>query len=97
MVQTVKSVLVLIEEKKIVLEKPHASHRIFFSLRVLARLEAWLDVKMSFDDPLFLSWYSLNGPEKYFEAAGVDIFQGNIWIHNNSDLHVWILVSEILH
>jgi len=97
MVQTVKSVLVLIGEKKIVLEKPHALHRIFFSLRVLARLEAWLDVKMSFDDPLFLSWYSLNGPEKYFEAAGVDIFQGNIWIHNNSDLHVWILVSEILH
>jgi len=97
MVQTVKSVLVLIGEKKIVLEKPHALHRIFFSLRVLARLEAWLDVKMSFDDPLFLSWYSLNGPEKYFEAAGVDIFQGNIWIYNNSDLHLWILVSEILH
>ena len=97
MVQTVKSVLVLIGEKKIVLEKPHALHRIFFSLRVLARLEAWLDVKMSFDDPLFLSLYSLNGPEKYFEAAGVHIFQGNIWIYNNSDLHLWILVSEILH
>ena len=97
MVQTVKSVLVHIGEKKIVLEKPSVLHRIFFSIRVLARLEAWLDVRMSFDDPLFLSWYSLNGPEKYFEAAGVDIFQGNIWIHNNSDLHVWILVSEILH
>ena len=97
MVQTVKSVLVLIGEKKIVLEKPSVLHRIFFSIRVLARLEAWLDVRMSFDDPLFLSWYSLNGPEKYFEAAGVDIFQGNIWVHNHSDLHVWILVSEILH
>ena len=97
MVQTVKSVLVPIEEKKIVLEKPSVLHRIFFSLRVLARLEAWLDVKMSFDDPLFLSWYPLNGPEKYFQAEGNDIFQGNIWIHNHSDLHVWILVTEILH
>ena len=97
MVQTVNSVLVPVQKKRVVLEGPHILHRIFFSVRVLARFEAWLNVKMSFDDPLFLSWYPLNGPDKYFQAEGNDIFQGNIWIYNHSDLHVWILVSEILH
>ena len=97
MVQTVNTLLVEIGEKKVIMEKPHISNRIFFSLRVLARLEAWVDMKISFDDPLFISQYRLNGPEKYFEAAGPDIFQGNVWAFNNSDINLWLMVTEILH
>ena len=97
MTQTVCSPLVLIGEKKVVLKKPDISHRIFFSVRVLARQEAWFDVKISFDDPLFRSYYILNGPEKYFEATGADIFQGNVWAFNNSDINLWLLMTEILH
>ena len=98
MVQTLKSVLVLSGKKEVILEKPHTLHRIFFSVKVLARPEAWFDTKMSFDDPFFYSYYSLNGPEKYFEAAGADIFQGDVWISNNStDTNLWLLTTEILH
>ena len=97
MVQAVNSVLILLGEKKVVLEKPHILHRIFFSLRVLARLETWVDMKISFGDPLFLSHYRLNGPEKYFEATGPDIFQGDVWAFNNSDTNYWLMTTEILH
>jgi len=98
MVQTVKSVLIFVGEKKVILERPHTLQRVFFSVKVLARPEAWFDTKMSFDDPLFYSYYSLNGPEKYFEAAGADIFQGNVWVFNNSDdTNLWFLATEILH
>ena len=97
MVQTVKSVLIFAGEKRIILEEPHTLRRIFFSVRVLAKPEIWFDTKMSFDDPLFHSYYSLNGPEKYFEAAGADIFQGNIWIFNASGTNLWFLATEILH
>ena len=98
MVQTVKSVLIFVGEKKVILERPHTLQRVFFSVKVLARPEAWFDTKMSFDDPLFYSYYSLNGPEKYFEAAGADIFQGDVWVFNNSpDTNLWFLATEILH
>jgi len=97
MVQTVGTYLVLSGEKKIVLEKPNSLQRIFFSVRVIAGETAWRDVKISFDDPLFRSFFSLNGAKKYFEAAGEDIFQGNVWAANQSDVGLLVSVTEILH
>jgi len=78
------------------LEKPHNLYRIFFSIRVIAGIHSWYDTKISFDDPLFLSYYSLNGPEKYFEGRGADIFQGNIWVLNNADTELLFTATEIL-
>ena len=97
MVQTVGSYLILAGEKKIVLEKPNSLHRIFFSVYVVAGEAAWRDTKISFDDPLFSSYFSLNGAKKYFEAAGEDIFQGNVWAVNQSDVGLLVSVTEILH
>ena len=97
MVQTVGTHLILAGEKKIVLEKPDILHRIFFSVRVIAGEAAWRDTKISFDDPLFSSYFSLNGSKKYFEAAGEDIFQGNIWALNQSDVGLLLSATEILH
>jgi len=97
MVQTVGTYLVLSGEKKIVLEKPNTLHRIFFSIRVIAGEAAWRDTKISFDDPLFSSYLSLNGSKKYFEATGEDIFQGNVWVINQSDVGLLFSVTEILH
>ena len=97
MVQTVCSHLILVGEKKIVLEKPNTLHRIFFSVCVIAGEAAWRDMKISFDDPLFSSYFSLNGSKKYFEAAGEDIFQGNIWAINLSDVGLLLSATEILH
>ena len=84
-------------KKKIILEKPIALRRVFFSARVIASQAQWYDMKISFDDPTFFYFYSLNGPEKYFEATGVDIFQGKIWAMNNSDTNLTMAVTEILH
>ena len=84
-------------EKMVIFEKPLVLHRIFFSVHVIASQTMWYDTKISFDDPTFFYFYSLNGPEKYFEARGVDIFQGNIWFKNNSDTDLTVAVTEILH
>ena len=79
------------------LEKPNALQRIFFFIRVIAGEPAWYDTKVSFGDPLFRSYFSLNGPEKYFEARGEDVFQGNIWVLNNSTSELYFTATEILH
>ena len=97
MVQTVKTPFVQPQEKIIIFEKPHILKRVFFHIGVAVGDNTWYPVKISFDDPLFHSYYALNGPKKYFEAAGVDIFQGNIWAGNyDSGTDVLITATEIL-
>ena len=97
MVQTVRSTTVLAGEKKLLLAKPLVLHRIFFSIRAFAPRDEWHEVKISFDDPQFLSFYVLDESARYFEAKGEDIFQGNIWAFNVSTLNLLHTVTEILH
>ena len=97
MAQTLRSITVLAGEKKIMVEKPQALRRVFFSIQVFADLAAWYETKISFDDPQFLSFYVLDGPAKYFEARGDDIFQGNIWVYNMSNINLLYSATEILH
>ena len=97
MVQTVRSINVSAGEKKIVVEKPQALHRVFFSIQAFADQTAWLETKISFDDPQFRSFYVLDGPARYFEAKGEDIFQGNIWVFNMSGTSLLYSATEILH
>ena len=96
MVQTVMSRTLSAGGKMILLEKPHALFRIFFSIRALADQSAWYQSQVSFDDPLFRSFYVLNGPAKYFEAKGEGIFQGDVWVHNASDQNIQYTATEIL-
>ena len=84
-------------EKKIIIEKPLTLHRIFFSVQVFADQTAWFESKISFDDPHFRSFYVLDGPARYFQAKGEDIFQGNVWIFNVSDTNLLYSATEILH
>ena len=97
MVQTIRSVTILAGEKMIVIEKPQALHRIFVSIQAFADQTAWLESKISFDDPLFGSFYALDGPARYFAARGDDIFQGNIWVYNTSNTNLLYSATEILH
>ena len=97
MVQTVHSITVLAGEKKILLEKPRALHRIFFAIRVFAPHDEWHKVKISFDDPQFYSFYVLDESARYFEAKGEDIFQGDIWVFNVSNIDLLHTATEILH
>ena len=79
------------------LEKPCSLHRVFFSVDRVADQTVWYTTMISFDDPLFLSFFALNGSVNHFEAEGADIFQGDIWIFNNSDADFWYSMTEILH
>ena len=97
MVQTIHSLNILAGEKKIIIEKPLSLHRIFFSIQAFADQTAWLETKISFDDPHFRSFYVIDGPARYFEAEGDDIFQGNIWVYNVSDTNLLYSATEILH
>ena len=96
MVQTIRSETLLPGQKMILLEKPIALRRIFFSIRALADQSVWYQSRVSFDDPLFRSYYVLDGPGKYFEARGEGIFQGDVWVLNTSDQNLQYTVSEIL-
>ena len=96
MVQTVSSCKILAGKKRIVLEKPHSLRRIFFSVNRIAAQTAWSTTKISFDDPGFRSFFVLNGSLNSFQAEGVDIFQGDIWVYNNSELDFWYTMTEIL-
>ena len=97
MVQTVCTIVIPPGGKKIIFEKPYALSRRFFSVRVMAASAEWFETQISFDDPLFTAYHMINGPEKYFEASGTDIFQGNIWAHNASDHTLTYALTEILH
>ena len=97
MVQTVCTRQILAGKKIIILEKPLSLNRIFFSILSLLSATSGYDIRVSFDDPLFLSYYSLRGATKHFEVEGGDIFQGNIWVYNNSTGDVDVAVTEILH
>ena len=97
MVQTVRSRTVLAGEKVVMIEKPLALHRIFFSIQAFADQTTWLESKISFDDPLFSSFYALDGSARYFEAKGEDIFQGDIWVYNVSNTNLLHSTTEILH
>ena len=97
MVQTLISKNVVGSEKFIHFEKPHVLQRIFFSIRVMVPSSLSREIWISFDDPAFHSYYTIDGPEKYFEAKGIDIFQGNIWLLNRSENDFPVAATEILH
>ena len=97
MVQTIKTLTLSPQEKILMIEKPLVLERIFFSIRAFADDNLWYQTKISFDDPFFHSFYVLNGPAKYFEAKGEDIFQGDIWVLNTSSEYIQYSSTEILH
>ena len=96
MVQTVKSQNVYTGWKVILLEKPLALCRIFFSIDVLVDPAAWRRSIISFDDPSFSEHYVLDGPVQHFEARGEGITQGTIWAQNVSPVDLIFVMTEIL-
>ena len=96
MVQTVMSKTLPAGEKKLLIEKPRILRRIFFSIRALSDQSTWYQSRISFDDPLFHTYYVIDGPAKYFEAKGEGIFQGNVWVLNASDQNLQYVSTEIL-
>ena len=96
MVQTLKSLLLSSGQRTIFLEKPHILRRIFFKITALLPLTANYQTNISFDDPLFVNYYVLVGPNIYFRAEGDGIFQGNIFVRNMSSIPIFYTATEIL-
>ena len=96
MAQTLRTITLSAGDKTILLAKPLVLCRIFFSIRALADQDKWYQSKISFDDPSFTSFYVLNGPARYFSAEGEDVFQGNIWVYNASNVNLLFSSTEIL-
>ena len=97
MVQTVCSISVLAGGKKIILEKPNKLRRIFFAIRTIADQAPVCTSYLSFDDPLFRTYFTFSGPMKYFVAEGPDIHQGDVWVYNASGGDLDYTATEILH
>ena len=96
MAQTLKTQWVYSGWKAVLLEKPFASRRIFFSIKVLTDLSMGHRSYISFDDPTFSLYYTLDGPVQQLEAKGEGIFQGNIWVQNISPSDLLFVAMETL-
>ena len=96
MVQTVKTQKVYTGWKVVLLQKPLASRRIFFSIKLLTDPTSGYRSLVSFDDPTFASHYILDGPMQQLEVKGEGIFQGAIWVDNMSPVDLVFTMTEIL-
>ena len=96
MAQTAYTVTIPAGHQVILFEKPRVLRRIFMSVRALVDSTSWALSKLSFGDPLFLSYLALAGPAKYFEAKGEGIFQGDVWVCNLASVDLVYTGTEIL-
>ena len=96
MVQIVKSVRLQPGQQGIFLKRPHVLSRIFFKIIAILPTTANYMSKISFDDPLFLEYYTLLGTNTYLEAEGAGIFQGNVFVSNQSTVNILYSTTEIL-
>ena len=96
MVQTVKSIRLQPNQQGIFLERPHVLSRIFFKITAILPQKVNYMSKISFGDPLFVDYYTLLGSNTYFEAEGDGIFQGDIFVRNQSAVNILYSITEIL-
>ena len=96
MVQNVISKTIPAGQQGIFFEKPHILHRIFFGITAMLNNDVWRQSRISFDDPTFHSYYVLDGQFKHFEMKGEEIFQGNIFVSNQSTVNILYSTVEIL-
>ena len=96
MVQTVKSIRLASGQQGVFLEKPHVLSRVFFKITAILPTTSNYMSEISFDDPLFVDYYTLLGTNTSLEAEGDGIFQGNIFVSNQSTVNILYSTIEIL-
>ena len=96
MAQTLKTRRIYTGWKTVLIEKPHASRRIFFSIKVLTDFLGGHRSHISFGDPVFSSYYTLDESVQQLEAKGEGIFQGDIWVENISPSDLIFVTMETL-
>ena len=96
MVQLITTIQIPPGGQRILLERPHTLRRIFFGVKVIVDATMSPQSWVSFNDPNFLSHYSLDGTAPYLEARGEGISQGDIWVRNWSAENRIYTATEIL-
>ena len=96
MVQTVKTVNLQPGHQKMFFEKPHVLCRVYFKIAALLTAGQGYRSYISFDDPLFRNYYTLLSTNTNIEAKGEGIFQGDIWVRNQSSISIDYAGTEIL-
>ena len=97
MVQTVKSLRLPPDQRRVFFEKPHALSRIFVGVTALLPPTSGYLSRISFDgSPAPGDYYTLIGSAPHFEAKGEGIFQGDIWVLNQSPISILYTFTEIL-
>ena len=96
MVQIVKTVNLQPGHQKMFFEKPHVSCRVYFKVAALIAPGNGYKSYVSFDDPLFGDYYTLSLAANQLEAKGEGIFQGDIWVRNQSSISLYYATTEIL-
>ena len=79
-----------------VFEAPRVMRRIFLGIYIVAWADMTFAAHISFDDPLFVNYLTLNTIKKEYEFECADIPQGVVFVQKQSDTTGSISAIEIL-
>ena len=79
-----------------VFEAPRVMRRVFLGLYIVAWANTSFTAHISFDDPLYVNYLTINSIKKEYEFECADIPQGIVFIQKQSDVTGSISAIEIL-
>ena len=79
-----------------VFEAPRVMRRVFLGIYILARGDLSFTAHISFDDPHFVNYITLNSLKMSYEFECVDIPQGIVFVQKQGDTIGSISAIEIL-
>jgi len=77
-------------------EAPRVMRRVFIGIYIVAWADTSFAAHISFDDPLFVNYLTINTLKKEYEFECADIPQGIVFIQKQSDVTGSISAIEIL-
>jgi len=79
-----------------IFEAPRVMRRVFLGIYIVAWGDSTFTTHLSFDDPHFVNYLTLNSLKRGYEFECADIPQGIVFIKKQSDTVGWISAIEIL-
>ena len=79
-----------------IFEAPRVMRRVFLGVYIVAWADTTFAAHISFDDPLFVNYVTVNSLKKEYEFECADIPQGVVFVQKTSDVVGSISVIEIL-
>ena len=79
-----------------IFEAPCVMRRVFLGVYIVAWADTTFTAHISFDDPQFVNYLTLNSIKKEYEFECADIPQGIVFIQKQSDVTGSISAIEIL-